>query len=262
MNGFPCTKKKSDMSITTFFQQMYFLQSFAIALSIFNLIAFLWLACTVWLNGDRQSVTARVGVVGLGLSAFFFFIQALLISAPFNQDSGLFSTDFLWRLIWLPALGVPYIWFIIGLYYAVLMNEKWRRRRPILLFVSALLGCCVLGLLIANRRMFTFRGMLLLLSYGEMLGDSDVSLFSPVIWLPVLFLFYVTFCAIGPWFTPSRIGRLWLVLWSLQVTRHSPYGWWARAGTRRSPYIWCAREGTRHGPYGWCARAGARCSPH
>ena len=202
------------MSITTFFQQMYFLQSFAIALSIFNLIAFLWLACTVWLNGDRQSVTARVGVVGLGLSAFFFFIQALLISAPFNQDSGLFSTDFLWRLIWLPALGVPYIWFIIGLYYAVLMNEKWRRRRPILLFVSALLGCCVLGLLIANRRMFTFRGMLLLLSYGEMLGDSDVSLFSPVIWLPVLFLFYVTFCAIGPWFTPSRIGRLWLVLWS------------------------------------------------
>src|SRR5579864_5254075 len=195
-------------------QQMHLLQSLAVALSVFNLIAFLWLACTVWLNRDRQSVTARVGVVGLGLSAFFFFIQALLISASLNRDSGLFSTEFLWRLIWLPALGVPYIWFIIGLYYAVLMNERWRRRRPILLFVSALLGCCVLGLLIVNRGMFTFRGTLLLLSYGEVLGDANVSWFSPVIWLPVLFLFYVTFCAIGPWFTPSRIGRLWDVLWS------------------------------------------------
>jgi two-component sensor histidine kinase len=202
------------MSITALSQQTHLLQSFAIALSIFNLIAFLWLACTVWLNGDRQSVIARVGVVGLGLSALFFFIQALLISASLNQDSGLLLTNFLWRLIWLPALGVPYIWFIIGLYYAALMNEKWRRRRPILLFVSALLGCCVLGLLIINRATFTFRGTLLLLGYDDVVRNANVSLFSPVIWLPVLFLLYVTFCAIGPWFTPIRMRRLILVLWS------------------------------------------------
>jgi signal transduction histidine kinase len=219
VDGFPSTKKKGNMSITALFQQAHLLQSLAVALSIFNLIAFLWLACTVWLNGDRQSMIARVGVIGLGLSALFFFIHALLVSAPLSQDSGLFSTDFLWHLIWLPALGVPYIWFIIGLYYAVLMNEKWRHQRPILLFVSALLGCCVLSLLIANRRIFTFRGTLLLLGYGDTLGNTDVGLFSPIIWLPVLFLFYVTFCASGPWFTPSRMGRLLLVLWSAMTGR-------------------------------------------
>ena len=48
----------------------------ALALSIFNLITFLWLAFTVWLNGNRQSVIARVGFVGLSLAALFFFIQA------------------------------------------------------------------------------------------------------------------------------------------------------------------------------------------
>src|SRR5216110_1117357 len=200
------------MSLTAFFQLMHLLQSFAVALSIFNLITFLWLACTVWLNGDRRSMTARVGVVGLSLSAFFFFIQALLIYTPLNQGSGLLSNDLLWYLIWLPALGVPYIWFIIGLYYAVLMNEKWRRRRPILLFVSALLGCCVLGLLIVNRTMFTFRDTLLLVGYG--VGNANVSFFSPILWVPMLFLLYVTFCAIGPWFTPRRMGRILRVLWS------------------------------------------------
>src|SRR5579864_3891698 len=44
--------------------------------------------------------------------------------------------------------------------------------------------------------------------------------------MPVLFLSYVTFCAIGPWFTPSRITRLLKVLWHacvgrLEVTKQS-----------------------------------------
>src|SRR5579859_2807880 len=106
------------------------LQTLALALSIFNLVAFLWLALTVWLNGDRRTMIARVGVVGLGFSAFFFFLHALLISEPLSQATNLVIADFLWHLIWLPALGVPYIWFIIGLHYAALINERWKHRRP------------------------------------------------------------------------------------------------------------------------------------
>src|SRR5947207_12219947 len=71
------------------------LQVVALALSIFNLVAFLWLACTVWLNGDRRSMIARVGVVGLGLAALFFFIHALLISSPLTITIGVVSSDFL-----------------------------------------------------------------------------------------------------------------------------------------------------------------------
>src|SRR5258707_13649690 len=101
-----------------FLDPAYLLQTIVLALSIFNLIAFLWLAITVWLNGDRRSGIARLGVVGLGLSALFFFIHALLISSPLTPTSGVSFQEFLWHLIWLPALGGPYICLVIGLYYA------------------------------------------------------------------------------------------------------------------------------------------------
>jgi two-component sensor histidine kinase len=201
------------MSLQHFLEPPYLLQTIVLALSIFNLVAFLWLAFTVWLNGDRKSGIARLGVVGLGLSALFFFIHALLISNPLTQESGLITQDFLWHLIWLPALGVPYIWFAIGLYYAALINKGWRKRRPLLLIISAMLACLVLVLLILNQSTFTYASALRLIAYGDVLNRLGTGMFSPVVLLPVLFLIYVTFCAIGPWFTISRIKRLLHVLW-------------------------------------------------
>src|SRR5215471_2916562 len=148
------------MSFYVFLKPAYVLQTIVLALSIFNLVAFLWLATTVWLNGDRKSGIARLGVVGLSLSALFFFIHALLISGPLTQSSGLVSPEFLWHLIWLPALGVPYIWFAIGLYYAALINRAWRKRRPLLLAISGILGCSIVILLIMNQSTFSYEGTL------------------------------------------------------------------------------------------------------
>src|SRR6266568_284309 len=201
------------MSFHKFLEPAYLLQTIVLALSIFNLVAFLWLAVTVWLNGDRKSGIARLGVVGLGLSALFFFIHALLISGPLTQSSGLITPEFLWHLIWLPALGVPYIWFAIGLYYAALINVGWRKRRPYLLALSGTLGCIVLLLLIINQSTFTYEGTLRLIAYNDALNDLGAGRFSPMVLIPVLFLCYVTFCAIGPWFTFGRISRLLRVLW-------------------------------------------------
>ena len=205
------------MELRTLLEPAHLLQTIVVALSIFNLIAFLWLAFTVWLNGNRGRMIARVGVVGLGLSALFFFLHALLISGPIVQTAGLVSPDFLWHLIWLPALGVPYIWFVIGLHYAALINPGWRRRRPALLLFSGLLGCTVFALLLFNKSTFTFLGTVRLLAYGEVPEPEHLGLLSPLVLLPILFLCYVTLCAIGPWFTPTRVGRLLRVLWHLRV---------------------------------------------
>src|SRR6266536_2590994 len=153
------------MSFHKFLEPAYLLQTIVVALSIFNLVTFLWLAVTVWLNGDRHTSIARLGVVGLVFSALFFFIHALLVSGPLKQASGLVTLDFLWRLIWLPAISVPYIWFAIGLYYAALINKNWRRRRPMLLISSGILGMFILVLLIVYRSTFTFVGTLRLLAY-------------------------------------------------------------------------------------------------
>src|SRR6266516_653183 len=206
------------MSLQKFLEPAYLLQTIVLALSIFNLVAFLWLAMTVWLNGDRKSGIARLGVVGLGLSALFFFIHALLISGPLTQSTGLVTPEFLWYLIWLPALGVPYIWFAIGLYYAALINQGWRKRRPYLLALGGLFGCIVLLLLIINRSTFTYEGTLRLIAYNDTLNDLGAGRFSPMVLIPVLFLCYVTFCAIGPWFTFGRISRLLHVIWAYTLS--------------------------------------------
>jgi two-component sensor histidine kinase len=201
------------MPFQKFLEPAYLLQTIVLALSIFNLVAFLWLAMTVWLNRDRKSGIARLGVVGLGLSALFFFIHALLISGPLTQSSDVVPPEFLWHLIWLPALGVPYIWFAIGLYYAALINPLWRKRRPYLLAFSAILGCIVLLLLIINHSTFTYEETLKLIAYNDALNDLGTGRYSPMVLILVLFLCYVTFCAIGPWFTLGRITRLLRVIW-------------------------------------------------
>ena len=201
------------MSLQKFLEPAYLLQTIALALSIFNLIAFLWLASTVWLNGDRKSGIAHLGVVGLSLSALFFFVHALLIHSPPVQSSALVTQEFLWYLIWLPALGVPYIWLSIGLYYAAHINEGWRKRRPWLLIISGILGCITLLVLVLNRSTFTFAGTLSLIAYSDALNNLGTTQFSSLVLLLVLFLSYVTFCAIGPWFTLGRLSRLLRVLW-------------------------------------------------
>ncbi|MFL5627392.1 MAG: sensor histidine kinase [Ktedonobacteraceae bacterium] len=200
------------MSLQTFLEPAHFLQTLVLALSTFNLVTFLWLALTVWLNGDRRAWITRLGVVGLSFSALFFFIHALLMGSPHTIPPGVFS-DFLWRLIWLPAISVPYIWFAIGLYYAALINKNWRRRRPMLLISSGILGVFILVLLIVYRSTFTFAGTLRLLAYGDLYEDNRAGLLSVTVLLPILFLCYVTFCAIGPWITLGRINRVVRAFW-------------------------------------------------
>src|SRR5436305_14046149 len=95
------------MPLQTFFEPSRLLQTIVVALSIFNLVTFLWLAVTVWLNGDRHTSIARLAVVGLGFSALFFFIHALLVFRPLKQASRLVTLHVLWLLLWLPAISVP-----------------------------------------------------------------------------------------------------------------------------------------------------------
>lgn len=201
------------MSLQALLNPAHLLQTVVLALSIFDLTAFLWLAVTVWLNGDQRAGIVRLGFVGLGLSALFFFIHAILISSPLTPSTSFLSLDFWWRMIWLPALGVPYLWFAIGLHYAALINSRWRKRRPFLLLLSGALGLLVLLLLIFNRDTFTYVDALRLLSYSDAFENIGHGFLSPLLLIPLLFLVYVTFCAIGPWFTGGRISRLLKILW-------------------------------------------------
>src|SRR5579884_3289325 len=110
------------MTFQTFLEPANLLKTILLAISIFNLVAFLWLACTVWLNGDHRARITLWGVVGLSFAALFSFLHALLISTPLVDEQAVELANLLWMLDWIPALGVPYIWFAIGLHYASLIN--------------------------------------------------------------------------------------------------------------------------------------------
>ncbi|WP_297156037.1 ATP-binding protein [Thermogemmatispora sp.] len=196
------------MALETLLAPVTLLHTLTLAVSIFNLVTFLWLASTVWLNGDHRARITLWGVVGLALSALFFFVHALLITLPLDQPALRPLLNILWQAAWFPALWVPYIWFAIGLHYASLINAGWRRRIPWLLALGAVLGTALLLLLLLNRRTFTFVETLQLLAYSTPPPSAGHAWISSLFLLPLLFLVYVAFCAIGPWFTSSRIQQV------------------------------------------------------
>nr|BBH92504.1 hypothetical protein KTA_07030 [Thermogemmatispora argillosa] len=201
------------MTLETLLAPVTLLRTLTLAVSIFNLVTFLWLASTVWLNGDHCARITLWGVVGLALSALFFFLHALLITLPLDQPALRPLLNLLWQAVWFPALWVPYIWFAIGLHYASLINAGWRRRIPWLLALGAVLGMALLFLLLVNRQTFTFVETLQLLAYGTPPPSAGRAWISPLFLLPLLFLVYVGFCAIGPWFTSSRIQQVVVAGW-------------------------------------------------
>src|SRR5579875_2902953 len=88
--------KRHSMSLRALLEPIHLLQVVVLALSIFNLTAFLWLTVTVWWNGSQRAGIVRLGVLGLGLSALFFFIHAILLSSPLTKPSSFLSLDFWW----------------------------------------------------------------------------------------------------------------------------------------------------------------------
>ncbi|MBX5451656.1 ATP-binding protein [Thermogemmatispora sp.] len=201
------------MTLETLLAPVILWRTLTLAVSIFNLVTFLWLASTVWLNGDHRARITLWGVVGLALSALFFFLHALLITLPLDQPALRPRLNLLWQAVWFPALWVPYIWFAIGLHYASLINAGWRRRIPGLLALGAVLGMTLLFLLLLNRQTFTFAETLQLLAYSTPPPGAGRAWISPLFLLPLLFLVYVGFCAIGPWFTSSRIQQVVVAGW-------------------------------------------------
>jgi hypothetical protein len=55
----------------------------AIAISVFNLMIYLWLGLTVLLNGNRQSRVTWIGGIGLLAAALFFLCHADAPSSGF-----------------------------------------------------------------------------------------------------------------------------------------------------------------------------------
>jgi histidine kinase/DNA gyrase B/HSP90-like ATPase len=180
----------------------------AIAISVFNLMIYLWLGLTVLLNGNRQSRVTWIGGIGLLAAALFFLCHGALVGA--GVPGGPSPVDIWWRLAWAPAFVAPFLWAATGLRYAD-VTGAWRRMRlPVLQSVA------VLGVLAA---LLTIPAWPAIASYGDFIRLLDASLrlrhatpppaaHSPALLaLAVAFVVYVASCASLPWISLALIQR-------------------------------------------------------
>lgn len=115
----------------------------AMAVSLFNTILFLWLGATVLLNADRRTWGIWLAGGGLLLAGFFFVCHSAILGIDFSRLS--FSIRFWWYVGLVPAVMLPFGWYIIMLWYSGFWDgEKTavhRRHRRWLM--ASLLVLCV-----------------------------------------------------------------------------------------------------------------------
>ena len=180
----------------------------AIAISVFNLMIYLWLGLTVLLNGNRQSRVTWVGGIGLLAAALFFLCHGALVGA--GVPGGPSPVDVWWRLAWAPAFIAPFLWAATGVRYADLTGV-WRRMRAPALYVVA-----ALGLLAA---LLTIPAWSAIASYGDFIRLLDSSLrlhhaapppaarTPALLALALALVVYVAACACLPWISLALIQR-------------------------------------------------------
>lgn len=103
-----------------------------VAVSLFNTILMLWLAFSLWLNAQRRSAGVVVAVLGFCLgSGLFISHSAVLLSGELQ----LTRSNTLWLAVaMVPALLLPYVWYVVLLWYggfwASGARALRRRHRP------------------------------------------------------------------------------------------------------------------------------------
>lgn len=121
------------------------------AISLFNTIILLWLGLTVSLNAERRRWGTYIASGGLLLGATVFAIHSIVLEPIFSA----FTTQlaFWWRLIWLPFILSPYLWYLVMGWYTGVLRAG--RQRLWLATLSAL-GAAALALPLATRLFPTY----------------------------------------------------------------------------------------------------------
>ena len=161
------------------------------AISLFNAILLLWLGIIVLLNSDKRTIGIWAASAGLLLGSIFFLAHTAIVGRGVIY-LGWLSTLFWWTVAMIPAIILPYAWYIIMLWYSGFWNgEKStlrRRQRRWLIFISAGL---VIGLLTL------FAGTILLVTSTPQLQNLRMFMRWSIAGVPLLaatYSAYVVLC--------------------------------------------------------------------
>ena len=136
-----------------------FLNGFALAISIFNMILSLWLGLTVLFNAERRSWGVILAVSGLLASAAFFFGHSVIIGQ--GAPALIRDISFWWHVFWIPVVAAPYIWYLLMLWYSGYWDDRQgslHRRQSGWLWLSVAYTLLLAGLLITANPLPSIAG--------------------------------------------------------------------------------------------------------
>lgn len=111
------------------------------ALSLFNTISLTWLGLTVLLNSDRRSWGIWLASGGLLMGGVFFVSHTAILGLGLDQLSW-WSMIFWWSVGLVPAIALPFAWYVVMLWYAGFWEKassSLRRRQRPWFFLTVLL---------------------------------------------------------------------------------------------------------------------------
>jgi len=221
-----------------------------VAVSLFDTILLLWLGLTVLLNAERRTWGIWLAGGGLLMGAAFFVSHTAILGIGTDYVGP--GTEFWWHVGWVPVVALPFVWYVLMLWYAGYWDNRQgalrRRQRPWLIFSGAEILVLILLLAVANP----------LPSYGQV-ARLDLAATPAVAGIPIVMLLYplYTVLCIGlsldalrrpepsarpmgdlarhrarPWLAASSLVLLavsllvaWAMLWVVSSARQrAPYG--------------------------------------
>ena len=119
-----------------------------LAVSLFNALLLAWLGLTVLLNSDRRRWGIWVAGGGMLLGAAFFVSHSALLGLGL-VDLGWDTLIFWWSLGLLSAITLPFLWYVIMLWYAGYWGDVdsrlHHRQRPWFILAAGLLLLGIAG---------------------------------------------------------------------------------------------------------------------
>ncbi len=152
-----------------------------VAASLANTVLLLWLGFTILLNAERR--TWGIWLISAGLltgGAFFVSHTAILGHGLTSLDQGL---DFWWHLGLLAAISLPFVWYVVILWYTGFWEDRWSAlyRRQRFWFALNVLATLALGGLLTFANPFP--------SYAQVIA-LQLSSTPTVGGIPILILAY------------------------------------------------------------------------
>lgn len=161
------------------------------AISLFNTIMLTWLGLTVVFNADRRDWGVWIATAGLLLGALFFVSHSAIVGLGLTQLTWR-NMIFWWTAGLVPAIILPFAWYIIILWYAGYWNvprSQLRQRQNIWLRLTT--GMLIVGLVAL------FTGVLLLAIPSPQLNPLRVFIRYSIAGIPFLavgYSVYVLLC--------------------------------------------------------------------